>query len=105
MVNRLCLCAAPGDPALTPEGMAFFAEYRKAGTIPGNVWGQLPLVYWQTLMSNTWPAPLRYGTPGTYRPEWVEILELRYRAARWLEQNGEKMSKWLVCALNRTSGD
>lgn len=92
MAWNLCLCADPGEPSLTPQAGAFFAAYRAAHPIPLE---GLPRLYWATLVANTWPASVRYRQGGPCKPDWVEILGLRLRAARWLHTHGQRMSNWM----------
>jgi Ser/Thr protein kinase RdoA (MazF antagonist) len=81
----LCLCADPGEPRVTPEAAAFFSAYQEANQSSADLATSLQ-AYWWTLMANTWPAAIHYRE-FTVKPEWIEILSMRYRAARWLEAN------------------
>jgi Ser/Thr protein kinase RdoA (MazF antagonist) len=85
MAWNLCFCSDPGRPTVTPESTVFFAAYKQAGG-PAFDLGAALRAYWYTLTTNTWPAPLRYRE-GIVKPEWVELLTMRYRSARWLETN------------------
>ena len=96
MAWNLCLCADPAEPALTEEGAAFFAGYRSLGVMPHAAWASLPDVYCCSLLASTWPVGLYYRDPSGFRPDWLEILSLRYRVARWLEVHGPAMAAWLT---------
>lgn len=96
MAWNLSLCADPALRQLTPEGAAFFSAYRQIQRPAARAWADLPCLYWYALVSVTWPAPLRYRNGASAAPEWTEMLRLRLEAARWLQQNAEAMSRWLL---------
>lgn len=92
MVWNLCFCPDPGEPSLTPEAALFFTEYKKANRFSGDFVTTLR-AYWYTLVTNTWPAGIRYRE-GTIKAEWAAILSMRYRAAQWLEENQATLNEW-----------
>ncbi len=94
MAWNLCFGTDPGAPAMTAEAAAFFTAYRQANPHAGDLATALR-AYWFNLISNTWPAAIRYKE-GRVEPAWVEILSLRYRSARWLGENMEKVGRWLT---------
>lgn len=89
MAWNLCFHADPGCPAHSAEAAAFFAAYRQAHPLDLE---RAMDAYWLTLVSNTWPAAIRYRE-GTVKPDWVEIMQMRLRAAQWLDANREGM-RW-----------
>lgn len=94
MAWNLCLCRDPGTPVLGAEAATFFSSYLESSGLAAGVVEEFPALYWHSLVSNTWPAGLRYkGRP--VKRDWIEILELRLRAAKWLDTNRDHMAKWL----------
>lgn len=98
MAWNLSICPDPTVRQLTPEGAAFFGAYRQVRRPDPQAWADLPHLYWYALVSVFWPAPLRYRDGAFVEPGWTEMLQLRLRAARWLQQHGEAMSHWLLSA-------
>lgn len=92
MAWNLCLCSDPGKPGPTPEAALFFAEYGKTNRFAGDLVASLR-AYWYTLVTNTWPAAIRYRE-GTVKSDWAEIFSMRYRAARSLEENLATFAEW-----------
>jgi Ser/Thr protein kinase RdoA (MazF antagonist) len=95
MAWNLGLNADAGAPSLSPEAAAFFRQYRMTSGLSTRQIAGFPLLYWHRLVSNTWPASLKYKSECAPEPAWVEILSLRFRTARWLEENHARMAEWL----------
>ncbi len=91
---NLCFCPDPGELIVTPEAVEFVRAYRKASGFAGDLTPALHAYYYR-LISNTWPAAIRYQE-GVVEAGWTEILSLRYRAARSLEQNMAKLTSHLL---------
>lgn len=94
MAWNLCFGADPGKPSLSAEAGAFFAAYQRAYGLSSDLATSLQ-AYWYTLISNTWPAAIRYRE-GSVKPEWVELISMRYEAARWIEANQETITRWFA---------
>jgi Ser/Thr protein kinase RdoA (MazF antagonist) len=95
MAWNLGLNADAGAPSLSPEAAAFFRQYRMTSGLSTRQIAGFPLLYWHRLVSNTWPASLKYKSECAPEPAWAEILSLRFRTARWLEENHAGMAEWL----------
>lgn len=95
MAWNLGLNADAGAPSLSPEAAEFFRQYRATSGLSTRQIAESPLLYWHRLVSNTWPASLRYKSECAPEPAWLEILSLRFRTARWLEENHARMAEWL----------
>lgn len=92
MAWNLCFSADPRIPGLSPEAAIFFARYSKANPGAGDLSNALR-AYWFTLVSNTWPAAIRYRE-GIVKPVWAELIATRLAAARWLEANMSTVTRW-----------